>query len=198
MPAKNGPAKVASQPAMPVGSKVGRANRSARTTVKPCPCNRAAYCSAVGRNRPKAWDGDTPRLRRLACRAVIMAATLPCPPISPTNRPPGLSTRATPAITPAASGIQCRAALENTASHCKPARSSAWPSMTRASRPRAQAARTMSGEASTPMTLAPLAAIFAVSAPSPQPRSRIVSPGCGASRSSKGAPSSATKPAFAP
>src|SRR5438034_4600744 len=42
---------------------------------------------------------------------------LPLPPNSATNRPPGFSTCATPAITSPASGIQCSTALENTASN---------------------------------------------------------------------------------
>ena len=42
---------------------------------------------------------------------------LPLPPNSATNRPPGFSARATPAITSSASGIQCSTALENTASN---------------------------------------------------------------------------------
>src|SRR5437870_10366248 len=42
---------------------------------------------------------------------------LPLPPNSATNRPPGFSTCATPAITSSASGIQCSTALENTASN---------------------------------------------------------------------------------
>ena len=49
------------------------------------------------------------------------------------------------------SRIQCSAAFENTASN-SPAKGRFWPSMTRASRPRARAAATMSGAASTATT----------------------------------------------
>jgi hypothetical protein len=54
----------------------------------------------------------------------------------------------------------------------------------------------MSGELSIPTTRAPAAAIRSVNAPSPQPTSRISSPGCGASICSTASPSAGTKAAF--
>ena len=50
----------------------------------------------------------------------------------------------------------------------------------------------ISGELSIPNTVAPRATIFFVSVPSPQPTSRMRSPGCGSSKSSAAPPSSAT------
>jgi hypothetical protein len=47
-----------------------------------------------------------------------------------------------------------------------------------------------------PITRAPASAIARVSTPSPQPTSRISSPGCGASKASAAAPSAGTKAAF--
>jgi len=49
---------------------------------------------------------------------------------------------------------------------------------------------------STPMTELAAPVIFSVSAPSPQPRSRIISPGLGSRRVSRGSPRSETKRAF--
>jgi hypothetical protein len=54
----------------------------------------------------------------------------------------------------------------------------------------------MAGDASTPTAAAPRCAICSVSTPSPQPRSRIRSPGFGSSRSMSGAPSAGTKAAW--
>jgi hypothetical protein len=123
----------------------------------------------------------------------MILSTLPAPPHSATNRPPGFSARQTPAIAASGSRIQCSAALEKTASNSA-AKASRVPSITCALSPRARAPLTWSALASTATTSA-AAAIFSVSAPSPQPRSRMRSPGVGASRSSSGAPSTATKPA---
>ena len=62
-----------------------------------------------------------------------------------------------------------------------------------ASMPFARAAAIISGELSTPSTIAPRSMIFLVSVPSPQPTSRMRSPGCGSSKSRAAPPSSATK-----
>jgi hypothetical protein len=86
--------------------------------------------------------------------------------------------------------------LEITASNSR-SKSSACPSITRASSPRARAAATISGLASTPTTVAPVAATFSVKAPSPHPRSRMRSPGLVAIKAISGSPNSATKRALA-
>ncbi len=54
-----------------------------------------------------------PRAFSTAIIAARHAATLACPPNSPTKRPPGLSARHTPATTLSGCCIQCSAALEN-------------------------------------------------------------------------------------
>ena len=125
-----------------------------------------------------------------------MMRTLRCAPISATKRPPGLSARATQAMTSGgASFIQCSAALEKTAS--------AWPSMAK-SRPSAcskasvgcsaRARSTIAASPSIPITSAPRAAMAAVSVPVPQPRSTMRSPGSGASRSTMSVAKAETKP----
>ena len=59
--------------------------------------------------------------------APVMVAMFPLPPISATNRPPGLSAWATAAATSCGGDIQCSAALEKTASTgSSSAKSSPW------------------------------------------------------------------------
>src|SRR5262249_10236722 len=112
-----------------------------------------------------------------------------------TNRPPGRRARATFSTTRPASFIQCNAALLKTASN-SPANvmSEALSSTTLI--PRRRAATQNSRLESSPTTRQPTSAIFFVSTPSPQPRSRMLSPGCGASSSNTGAPRSVTKRPF--
>src|SRR5712691_9605806 len=136
-----------------------------------------------------------PRRPSASTSARSIFATHPCPPHSATKRPPGLSARHTPAITTSARFIQWSAALLNTASNSL-SKARCSPSTTCASTPSAFAASTCGALASTPTTAHPSAASFALSAPSPQPRSRMRSPGCGASSSTTGAPSSDTKRAW--
>ena len=117
--------------------------------------------------------------------ATAIAATLVWPPNSATKRPPGRRDLATPASTASASGTQCRTAFENTASN-SPRNGRLRASTRWASTPRAAAAFTMSGDASTPVTRAPAADICAVSTPSPHPRSSMRSPALGSRRAQDG------------
>src|SRR5262249_39742641 len=103
--------------------------------------------------------------------------------------------RATLSTTRPASFIQCNAALLKTASN-SPANvmSEALSSTTLI--PRRRPATQNSRLESSPTTRQPTSAIFFVSTPSPQPTSRMLSPGCGARSSNTGAPRSVTKRAF--
>src|SRR5258708_30004959 len=115
-----------------------------------------------------------------------MFRTFPLPPNSATNLPPGFSARATPWITRSASGIQCKAALENTApnsfENCKVRASQ---TSNRRCGNFLHASAIISGERSTPSNSAPLAASSAVSAPVPHPRSKMRSPALAASKSTR-------------
>ena len=122
--------------------------------------------------------------------APMMVAMFPLPPISATNRPPGLSARATEAATASGGDIQCSAALENTASTgSSTAKSSPLATSNRSCGYNSLARAIIASEASMPTTSAPAAAICAVSPPVPHPRSTIRSPGRGASSSTTPAPS---------
>jgi hypothetical protein len=120
---------------------------------------------------------------------------LPAPPISATNRPPGRRAARTQPTTSAGRGIQCRAALEKTASTGSGRRKS-WPSASRvlASPSRRAAAATMAGSLSRPITRAPVVAILAASSPVPQPRSSTTSPGAASSSSTTPPAMADTKP----
>ena len=97
-------------------------------------------------------DSRARSARRAAPRRRV--ARLPSPPISPTKRPPAFSAAKMPVATASGSSIQCRAALEKTASNWpNRSRSIASASATKASMPRARAASTISGELSRPITL---------------------------------------------
>ena len=112
------------------------------------------------------------------------------PPHSMTKRPPWRRTRERPAATGARSGIQWRTAFEKTPSKGAPrsgrAAASAW--MKRRAGYLARARAIIGSEASTPIASAPRWAIWSVRAPVPQPRSRMRSPGRGASQSSNAPP----------
>ena len=104
---------------MPVGNGVGRGISSMPADVEAVPLEAPAVL-VRRREVPRDQRGTVDAAARQAppASATMIAATLPWPPISPTNRPPGRSARATPAITASGSAlIQCRAAFENTASN---------------------------------------------------------------------------------
>src|SRR5215471_18732934 len=127
-------------------------------------------------------------------RAATVFCTLPLPPNSATNLPPGFSARAIPSTTWSACGIQCNAALENTPSNsCMKSKSLASQTSNLTSGNFCRASATISGERSTPTTRAPLVAISAERWPVPQPTSRIRSPLCAASHSSRQRAFSQTK-----
>ena len=164
---------------MPLASTVGRGKMPISATVNPA----RFELLAIGRGR-----GEVPRAELMRVEPAARRGPPPARRGSPryccgrpsrrqSGRPasaPGAPRRAPPR----AGCIQCNAAFENTASNSR-SKARSCPGMTRASRPFARAAATMSGAASTATTSAPAAAIFSVSAPSPQPRSRMRSPGCG-------------------
>ena len=87
---------------------------------------------------------------------LLELAKHPSPPHSATKRPPGLSARHTPASTASARGIQCKAALLNTASNSF-AKGRCWPSSTWAASPRLRAAATCAALLSMPTTRQPRA-----------------------------------------
>ena len=175
--------------------RVGRSISRASISLKPARFidrgeflrRRRTSCSP----RPAARSRGSTSSSSSASRSV---ARLPSPPISPAKRPPGLSERKIARAACSLSSTQCSVALEKAASN-----SAAELHVRRVHQhgvdalgpraPRPSRANCRCRRQSRPRSM-----IFAVSVPSPQPTSRICSPGCGSSRSSAAPPSSATKP----
>ena len=183
-------AKVSSQPLTSPGKGVGRGMIAMLVTENPLASRSVRYSSGEGKNQGLATTIS--RDDSADSMAVTIAATLPCPPNSPTKRPPGFSARHTPEMTASGCVIQCNTAFENTASNSW-LKWRACPLMTCAFTLRDLAAAIMSGLESTPTTSHPRSKSVMVSAPSPQPRSRMRSFGCGDSNSTTGMPRSETK-----
>ena len=181
-------------PALPPGSAVGLGYNPISPTANPASSSSARYPAGDGKKLAATASASTPNSPITARSAVRIAAIFPWPPISATNRPPGFNALQIAARLAACSpaGIQCSAAFENTASN-RPANAISRTGRWCTSNPRARAAATISAEASTPVIRAPVPASRSVNAPSPQPTSRISSPGLGASRSTTGVARSATK-----
>mmetsp|Transcript_4930 Transcript_4930/g.9442 ORF Transcript_4930/g.9442 Transcript_4930/m.9442 type:complete len:206 (+) Transcript_4930:269-886(+) len=163
--------------------------------MKPAAVSFELYSSTVGKYHGLSLEASIPRARNAFSIAFRMFKMLPCPPHSATNLPCGFNTRFTPEMTASGSLIQCNAAFEKTASNCC-SRRMFIPSMTWASKPRLRAPATCSALASMPTTRQPRSASFCVNAPSPQPRSKMVSCVLGFRRSRTGVPRSATNAAF--
>ena len=91
---RNGSAKCL-EPCRHAGRQaVGRGISSMPATSKPCRSSRLRYSLGVGKYHGIERAPSMPRRASAASSATVIAATLPWPPISPTNRPPGRSARA--------------------------------------------------------------------------------------------------------
>src|SRR5690349_4729870 len=176
---------------MSPGNGVGRGISAMLSTRNPAHSSLVAYSPGVGKYQGTRASPSNPRRFNAWTRAVRILRIQPWPPHSATNRPPGFNERYTPASITSALLIQCSAALLNTASNSSLyGRSS--PQITNAFNPSFLAASTWGTLESTATTSQPRSASFFVSTPSPQPRSRILSPGFGASSSTTGIPKSDT------
>ena len=124
-----------------------------------------------------------------------IAARLPSPPISPANRPPGLSERTRSPAPPAPSRAPSAAPRWRRPRRTRHELACRRRPSARASTPFAARSADHFGRIVDPEHRRPRAPrSCCVSVPSPQPTSRICSPGCGSSRSSAAPPSSATNP----
>jgi hypothetical protein len=90
-------------------------NQCLREVKDPAASSIVTYRAGLGKNHGGGTSG-APYSRRAAATASMMVRQLPAAPSSAASRPPGRSARRTAASTCSGRVIQCRAALEKTAS----------------------------------------------------------------------------------